>query len=367
MKVIITGGGTGGHIYPAVSLIEELKKRYENIEIKYIGSVGSLESKIIPKMGIDFEEIRVKGLPRKINKKSFIALKELIYGLKESKKIIKNFNPDFVLGTGGFVTGPVLYNASRMKYKTYFHEQNSYPGLTNRILSRFAKKYFITFEESLKYFKNTERAIKTGNPIRNRFKNLSSIRESSIEEYGLKKNIKTVFSFGGSNGSYILNKTINDLIKNKELKGKFQIVHVTGDRYYKDFLSKIDNSIEQNIKVFAYLDDIQKAYSVADLVITSSGAITLAELAYVGIPSILIPKAYTTENHQVHNALEYEKIGASKMILEKNLNYSVLYNNIMAILQDDRSLEKMRKVVKSLATPNSAKEIIDNIIEDING
>ena len=364
MKVLITGGGTGGHIYPAVSLIEELKKRDENIEIKYIGSVGSLESKIIPDLDIDFEAIRVKGLPRKINKKSFIAIKELFHGLKESKQILKDFDPDFVIGTGGFVTGPVLYNSSKMNYKTYFHEQNSYPGITNRILSRFVSKYFITFEESLKYFKNTERAIKTGNPIRNKFNNLQDIREASIEEYGLNKELKTVFSFGGSNGSFILNKTINDLIKNIDIKDKFQIVHVTGERYYKDFMSKIDNTVKQNIKIFPYLDDIQKAYSVSDLVITSSGAITLAELAYVGLPSILIPKSYTTENHQVHNAMEYEKIGASKMIQEKKLDYSILYNNIKMILMDDKKIESMKEAVKNLATPDAASKIIDSILEE---
>ena len=365
MKVIVTGGGTGGHIYPAVSLIEELKNKEDNIEILYIGKKNSLEEKIIKKLGYDFKGIRAEGLPRKNNKKSFIMLKELIAGLKESKRIIKEFNPDFVIGTGGFVTGPVLFMANRQKYNIYFHEQNSYPGITNKILSRFANKYFVTFEESIKYFKNQDRAVVTGNPIRNKFKNIESLKNSTIEEYSLDKEIKTVFSFGGSNGATILNENILELVNNLDFSKEFQIIHVTGMNHFEDFMGKLENKNKNIIKVFPYLDDIQKAYSVADLAITSSGAITLAELAFLGLPSILIPKSYTTENHQVHNAREYEKNNASKVILEKDLDYKKLYKEIVEITGDEELLGVMRKSVKILATPNAAEDIIEHILKDI--
>ena len=365
MRVIVTGGGTGGHIYPAVSIIEELKNKENNIEILYIGKKNSLEEKIIKKLGYDFKGIRAEGLPRKINKKSFIMAKELFAGLRESKKIIKEFKPDFVIGTGGFVTGPVLFMASRQKYNIYFHEQNSYPGITNKILSRFANKYFVTFDESIKYFKNQDRAVVTGNPIRNKFKNIEDLKDSTIDEYNLNKEIKTVFSFGGSNGAAILNENILNLVNNINFSNEFQIIHATGINHYEDFMRKLENKHNNVIKVFPYLDDIQKAYSVADLAITSSGAITLAELAFLGLPSILIPKSYTTENHQVHNAREYEKNNASKVILEKDLNYNILYKEITDIIEDEELLDGMRKSVKVLATPNAANDIVEDILKDM--
>lgn len=365
MKVIVSGGGTGGHIYPAVSIIEELKSRDKSIDILYIGKEDGLESDIIPKLGIEFKGIRVRGLPRKLNKNFFIAIKELLIGMKQSKRIIKEFEPDFIIGTGGFVTGPVLYKASKLKFRTYFHEQNSYPGITNRILSRYVNKYFVTFKESINYFKNKERAIVTGNPIRNKFKDIESIKEDTYREYNFNKNTRTIFSFGGSNGSIILNKTILEMIKNNYNNEDYQLIHITGRNFYEKFIEELGDLNTETIKIFPYLDDIQKAYSVSDLIITSSGAITLAELAYLGLPSILIPKPYTTENHQEYNAREFEKIGASKMLLEKDLNGKVLNELIMNIVKDEKVLTNMGESAKGMSTPNAAIDIVDRIFEDI--
>ncbi|MDU3192579.1 MAG: glycosyltransferase, partial [Finegoldia magna] len=206
MNIIVSGGGTGGHIYPAISLIEELKKRDENNKILYVGTEKGLESSIVPKLGIDFKTIHVRGIPRKINANSFKALKELFKGLKEANKILKEFKPDLVIGTGGYVSGPILYKATKTKAKVAFHEQNSFPGVTNRILSRYVDRYFVTFEESIKYFKNQEKAVVTGNPIRNRFTDIEKNKDAAIEQYKISDNKKVVFIFGGSNGSEILNK-----------------------------------------------------------------------------------------------------------------------------------------------------------------
>ena len=364
MKAIISGGGTGGHIYPAVSIIEELEKREKNIEILYIGKQNGLESEIIKNLGINYKGIRIAGIPRKISLKSIKSLRELLFGLWQSRKLIKEFNPDFVIGTGGYVTGPVLFNASKLKYKTYFHEQNSYPGITNKILSRFVDSYFVTYEDSIKYFKNKNNALITGNPIRNKFNNIKDIRDNSIKEFGLDKNIRTIFSFGGSNGSEILNENILEILNsfNKEIFN-FQIIHVTGKNHYRKFMDRLKNHNE-NIIIFPYLEDIQKAYSVSDLVITSSGAITLSELAFLGLPSILIPKSYTTENHQVHNAITYEKIGASKVILEKDLNPNILNETISDIISNESVLNNMAKNASLASTPNASTEIINKVLKD---
>ena len=192
MNIIVSGGGTGGHIYPAISLIEELKKRDENNKILYVGTEKGLESSIVPKLGIDFKTIHVRGIPRKINANSFKALKELFKGLKEANKILKDFKPDLVIGTGGYVSGPILYKATKTKAKVAFHEQNSFPGVTNRILSRYVDRYFVTFEESIKYFKNQEKAVVTGNPIGT---DLLILEKTKMQHLNNTKYLKTKKSY----------------------------------------------------------------------------------------------------------------------------------------------------------------------------
>ena len=360
MNIIVSGGGTGGHIYPAISLIEELKKRDENNKILYVGTEKGLESSTVPKLGIDFKTIHVRGIPRKINANSFKALKELFKGLKEANKILKDFKPDLVIGTGGYVSGPILYKATKTKAKVAFHEQNSFPGVTNRILSRYVDRYFVTFEESIKYFKNQEKAVVTGNPIRNRFTDIGKNKDAAIEQYKISENKKVVFIFGGSNGSEILNKATLDMVDKISNQDKFEVILATGKLNYDEFIQKSGNDI-RNLHIYPYIDDIDKAYSVSDLVVTSSGAITLAELSFLGKASILVPKAYTTENHQEHNARAFEKIGASKVILEKDVNANTLFDQINEILNDDKLLQELSEDSKKMSYPTACKDIVDEL------
>lgn len=358
MKVIISAGGTGGHIYPAVAIIEELKKRNKDIEILYIGTKKGMESELIPKLGINYKAIDVMGLPRKINKKFFKAIFILLKGLYQAKKIIKEFNPDVVIGTGGFVTGPVLYKAHKLSKYTIFHEQNSYPGITNRILSRYVDDMAVTFKESIKFFKNQEKCIITGNPIRNRFKDLD--RKKSLEFFNLNENSKVVFTFGGSNGSESVNEAVFGML-NEFLKSSISLIHVTGKLNYDEFMKKIeDNKIKlnQNIKILPYMTEMDKAYGAADLIVTSAGAITLAEISNIGKASILIPKSYTTENHQEYNARAYENEGASKVILEKDLNSKILFKAIEDIIFDDKKLKIMSENSKKFAMPKACEDFV---------
>lgn len=360
MNIIVSGGGTGGHIYPAISLIEELKKRDENNKILYVGTEKGLESSIVPKLGIDFKTIHVRGIPRKINANSFKALKELFKGLKEANKILKDFKPDLVIGTGGYVSGPILYKATKTKAKVAFHEQNSFPGVTNRILSRYVDRYFVTFEESIKYFKNQEKAVVTGNPIRNRFTDIGTNKDAAIEQYKISENKKVVFIFGGSNGSEILNKATLYMVDKISNQDVFEVILATGKLNYDEFIQKSGNDI-RNLHIYPYIDDIDKAYSVSDLIVTSSGAITLAELSFLGKASILVPKAYTTENHQEHNARAFEKIGASKVILEKDVNANTLFDQINEILSDDKLLQELSENSKKMSYPTACKDIVDEL------
>lgn len=364
MKVIVSAAGTGGHIYPAISIIEELKRRDKDVKILYIGTKKGMESELIPDLGIDYRAIDAMGIPRKINKKFFKAIFVLLKGLCEAKKIIKEFNPDVVIGTGGFVTGPVLYQAHRLSKYTIFHEQNSYPGVTNRILSRYVDDMAVTFKESIKFFKNNEKCVITGNPIRNRFKHLD--REESLKFFGLKENSKVVLIFGGSNGSESVNNAVIGML-DKFLKDQsISLIHVTGKLNYNEVLEKIEKEkiqLTENIKILPYITEMDKAYAASDLIVTSSGAITLSEISNIGKASILIPKAYTTENHQEFNARAYENIGASKLILERDLNSKVLFKEIENIIFDSEKLKLMSENSKKFATPKSAENFVSIFYE----
>lgn len=364
MKIVVSGGGTGGHIYPAVAIIEEFRRRDPEVKILYVGTEHGLENNIIPDLGINFKKIHVKGLPRKINKKSLIALKELFKGLRESKKIIRTFQPDIVIGTGGYVSGPVLFAAARSKIFTVFHEQNSYPGITNKILSNYANLYFVTFKESIKHFKNNQNAVVSGNPIRNRFENMSSDKKEDYNYFQLDKDKKTVFSFGGSNGADSINQAVLKMLDMIKGDMDMQLIHVTGKNNYDDFIEKA-GLLPENIKVYPYMKEMDKAYNVSDLIITSSGAITLSEISYIGLASILIPKSYTTENHQEYNARVYEDNGAAKVILEKDLTAKNLYQDIKNIISSPARLQEMKLESKKLAKPNAAKIIVDEIYKRI--
>ncbi|NLY86481.1 MAG: undecaprenyldiphospho-muramoylpentapeptide beta-N-acetylglucosaminyltransferase [Tissierellia bacterium] len=360
MKYLISGGGTGGHIYPALAIAKEIQLRDKNAKILYVGTKKGLEAELVPKEGLEFKTIRVKGLPRRLNKESFIAAKELILGLLDAKKILDDFKPDVVIGTGGYVCGPVVYVAKKKKIPALIHEQNAYPGITNKILSRYVDKVAVTFEESKKYFKHPNRVVKTGNPIRREILEIN--KEAAYKKLNIEKNKPFILSFGGSGGQKKLNDAIFDFIKRgiKDL----QLIHVTGKRFYDEFMDKIKKSnivLDENIRIFPYFYQIPEAINIATLVITSAGAITLAEIAAVGVPSILIPKSYTAENHQEYNARAFEKNGACVLVLEKDLNNIRLDDIIYSIIRDDKKLSNMRKNSKKMGQIDAAEKIYELI------
>jgi UDP-N-acetylglucosamine--N-acetylmuramyl-(pentapeptide) pyrophosphoryl-undecaprenol N-acetylglucosamine transferase len=362
MRYLITGGGTGGHIYPALAIANEIKNTDKDAKILYLGTEKGLESELVPKAGFDFKTIRVKGMPRKINKESFLAAKELLHGIADSKKIIKEFKPDIVIGTGGYVCGPVVYIAAKKRIKTMIHEQNAFPGITNKILSRYVDRVAVTFDEAKKYFKYPDRVINTGNPIRKEIVNVN--KDNAYKTLGIDKNIPFVLSFGGSGGQKKLNDSMYFLIKEGLKNEDIQIIHVTGKRFYDEFMTKLrkDNIIlNEKIKVIPYLYEVPEALNIASIVVASSGAITLAEISAIGVPSILIPKAYTAENHQEFNARAFEDKGASIVILEKDLINTRLNDTVYDLIKDKNKLSNMAMESKSLGKINASKKIIDEI------
>lgn len=365
MKYLITGGGTGGHIYPALAIAKEIKSKDKNADILYVGTEKGLEAELVPKEGLEFKFIRVKGMPRKINKESFIAIKELIHGMADAKKIIREFKPDVVIGTGGYVCGPVVYMAKKKKIPALIHEQNAFPGITNKILSRYVDKVAVTFDESKKYFKYQDRVVNTGNPIRKEIIEID--KEKAYEALNIDKNLPFILSFGGSGGQKKLNDAMYNFIKAEINNKDIQIIHVTGKRLYDEFMDQLkkDNiTLNKNIRVFPYFYQIPEAINIASFVITSAGAITLAEISAVGVPSILIPKSYTAENHQEFNARAFEEKGASILVLEKDLKDNYLNDIIYSIMKDEEKLLNMAKNSKELGKINASEKIFE-LIETI--
>ncbi|ERT65153.1 MULTISPECIES: undecaprenyldiphospho-muramoylpentapeptide beta-N-acetylglucosaminyltransferase [Peptoniphilus] len=363
MNIIISGGGTGGHIYPALAIVDEIKKRYKDANILYVGTEKGLESEIVPEHGVPFKTISAKGLPRKkLNVKTFKTAMSLYKGLRQCDKIIKEFKPDVVIGTGGFVCAPIVMKAQRKKIKTVISEQNAYPGITNKILSKKADLVAINFDEAKEYFDN-ENIVFTGNPIRSDFEKID--KDEAFKRLGVKNDMPIVLSFGGSGGQESTNDAIIEIIKSRtELP--FRLIHITGKVHYKNFMEEIKGiDLPENIKILDYSHKIPDLLKISDLVVASSSAMTLAEISAVGVASILIPKSYTAGNHQFFNAKSYENKGASIVIKESDLSGEVLLDSIESLLMDKNKLEKMGSSSKKLASVDAVKKLVDEILKVI--
>ncbi|TJX13336.1 undecaprenyldiphospho-muramoylpentapeptide beta-N-acetylglucosaminyltransferase [Tissierella creatinini] len=364
MKYLLSGGGTGGHIYPALAIANEIKSQNKDAEILFVGTNKGLEAELVPKSGYNFKTIRVSGMPRRLNKESFIALRELLHGLSEAKRIIKEYKPDIVIGTGGYVSGPVVFMAKKRGIPVLIHEQNAFPGITNKILGSQADKIAVTFDEARKYFKHPERVVKTGNPIRKQI--LEVDKSLAYNKLKIKPTKPFILSFGGSGGQKKLNDAFFQIIKNYKDSDDYQLIHVTGSRMYDSFMERIKNEkivVHENLRVLPYFYDMPEALNIADIIVTSAGAITLAEISAVGVPSILIPKAYTAENHQEYNARVFEENKAAILLLEKDLTPKLLYNNIMNLIKDKDRLKTMGTNSKKLGDIHAARKISDLIEE----
>lgn len=367
MRIIVTGGGTGGHIYPAVSVANSLIDKGNNL--LYIGSRGGLEGRIVPREGIPYREVSAYYLPRKISFKLILSIFKTSLGFIESRRIIKDFNPDVVLGTGGFAAGPVVLAASLMGIPTIIHEQNVYPGFTNRLLSYFSRKIALNFEDAVNYFpeKTKNKTVVTGNPIRRSI--LTTTREQGLKKLNLKAGKKTLLVFGGSQGSLSINRAMVEVYKNFKDASWLQVIHITGDKNYKllmDDLKKIgiDPQKHANYIIKPYLDHMEWAYAVADLIVYRAGATGIAEITAKGIPAILIPYPYAAGNHQEYNARSLEKSGAALVINDRDLDGEILTGKINLLFNDEEKLKKMAKESAKMGIKNAQENIV-KLIEEL--
>jgi len=357
VRVIITGGGTAGHVYPGLATADKVKQLIPGTDILFVGTSKGLEAKIVPKAGYSFTSINIKGLKRKVSLDVFKTIFSFIAGCYRAIKIIKKFQPDVVLGTGGYVSAPMVAMAILLKIPTIIHEQNSIPGLTNKLLGKRANIVAITFPCSEKFFKRD--CIVTGNPIRKEI--LKAKREDALDFFSVESNRKTLLVFGGSQGSRCINESLVDAYNRFRNFDNLQIIHITGKIDFEKISKQLEVQKRPQDKLlyncYEYLNDIDKAYAVSDLVLCRAGATTIAEITAVGVPSILVPYPYSTGGHQEKNARVLEQEGAAKLILDEDMNGVAVFNSANEIIFNESILFKMRDNVSKLGKPNAALEL----------
>ena len=355
MRVMIAGGGTAGHINPGLAIAKHIKLKNPDAQILFIGTQRGMETKLIPIEGFQLKLIKVRGFKRKISIYNITAVKELLQGMIEARKIIKTFKPDIVIGTGGYVCGPVLLNASWMKIPTLIHEQNAMPGITNRILSRFVDVVAISFKDSYKYFKNAKKTVFTGNPIR--LEMLMTDKISARQKLGVEVDKPLVVAVGGSSGAEKINNSVIEMLLKHYKKEDCNIIFATGSTHHEYTANCLKEMQLPSIRILPYIYDAGSVYNSADLVVCRAGAITISELTALGIPSIMIPSPNVTANHQEHNARALETQGAAVVMLEKDLNGHLLYRQITSLLRDKDQLSKMARNAKRVGITDASQKI----------
>ena len=365
MHILFAGGGTAGHINPALAVAGYIKERHPDAKISYIGTANKLESKLVPEKGYDFYTIDVAGFQRKLTPKGVIgnisAVKKAVVASFDCKKFLKDLNPDVVVGTGGYVSGPVLKEAQKLGFKTAIHEQNAFPGVTTKMLAPKADCVMLAMPEAEKYLKLKKKPVVTGNPIRGELLKIS--REEARAKLGLD-NRPLILSFGGSLGARRVNESVSELIKWHNGTDKFHHIHGTGKVGFDAMIESLsDIDLSSTVQVREYINDMDICMAAADLVICRAGAITLGELQACGKPSVLIPSPYVAENHQFHNAMTLKKAGAAEIIEEKDLSGEKLISTVELLIENKPKLSKMSAAAKKSAIIDANERIYEIIMK----
>lgn len=365
MNVIVSGGGTGGHIYPAVAIAKGMQERIDNVKILYVGTNKGMESRLVPGQGLEFKGIAGRGLTQRFGPDTVKAAGSNIVALWETKKILKEFRPDLVIGTGGYVSGPVVLTAALFGIPTLLHEQNALPGKTNKVLSRFVKKVMLTFRESKDYFSSPRKIEVVGLPVREEIGKIS--RKTGAEKFNLDPRKKTVLVTGGSRGALSINKAMIKIIAELEEHPEIQVIWAAGTATYHEVVKELETSGISRLKkgwlLLEYIEDMPEALACSDLCICRAGAVTLAELSAAGKPGILIPYPFASEKHQEFNARVMAGKGAAEVILDHELDGMALWQEIERILFCPIILEQMSARAKEVFEPGSMDKIIKICLE----
>jgi UDP-N-acetylglucosamine--N-acetylmuramyl-(pentapeptide) pyrophosphoryl-undecaprenol N-acetylglucosamine transferase len=354
MRVVISGGGTAGHINPAVAIGEYILKKEPDSEILYIGSSGELEKRLYGATGSKFRLFKARGLSRKNILSNFGVLADDLKAYRQIKKTVSGFKPDVGVSAGGYISAISMFALKRKKIPFIIHEQNAYPGLSTRFLSKYAKKYALAFMSAKKYLKNADLAVFTGNPLKPEI--LEITREQARRNLGFSPSDKVILCFGGSLGAEKLNEAFLELAK-KNKDAAYCLIIGTGERYFAGFTEKLGEYDTKRIKIHKYITNMAEALAAADLAVTRSGAMTVSELAAIGKPAILIPSPNVTADHQNRNADELVNVGGALKIFEKELTASRLEKTIDKIITDEKKLSEMSKNLKKIAVTDAGERI----------
>ena len=364
MRVILAGGGTAGHINPALAIADVIKSRCPGSSILFIGNPGSLEQKLVTKAGFDFEPVRTMGLKRSLSPKNLKSLSLFLAAQRRTKEIIKQFKPQAVIGTGGYVSAPVIMAANKCGVKTFIHEQNAYPGVASKMLSRYADIVFISFESSKKYFTKAKKIVLCGNPLRDDI--IFADRTAARKKLGLKEGDFYIVSFAGSLGAREVNKMFIPFILKNYKSGDFYHTHATGTYGFRWMPQQLkeggfDISDNSRINVMEYIYDMPLHLAACDLVICRSGAISIGEITALGLCSILIPSPNVTHNHQYYNALSLSERGAAFMVEEKDMSADLIYNKALEFKSNPALLKQVGKKAAQMALIGAETTIYESV------
>ena len=358
-RFILSGGGTGGHIYPAIAIANELKRRYPEAEILFVGAKDRMEMEKVPEAGYRIKGLWISGLQRKLSWKNLLFPLKVISSLIKARDIVKTFKPDVVIGTGGFASGPVLRVASQRGIPCLLQEQNSYAGITNKLLGGKVDKICVAYSGMEKFFPQ-EKIVLTGNPVRSALVKLPVQAGASYRKFDLDPEKKTLLVLGGSLGSRRINQLVESRLPYFEEAG-LQVLWQCGSMYYEQYRQHTT----ARVKVYGYLNEMEHAYSIADVIISRSGAGSVSELCLVGKPVLFIPSPNVAEDHQTKNASALVKAGAALMVAEKDLetSFEPLFGEL---LRSEEKRESLEKNIKKLALPQATEHIVDEIEELLN-
>jgi UDP-N-acetylglucosamine--N-acetylmuramyl-(pentapeptide) pyrophosphoryl-undecaprenol N-acetylglucosamine transferase len=359
-RVIISGGGTGGHIFPAISVANALRKIDPEIEILFVGAEGRMEMEKIPAAGYRIIGLPVAGLYRSLTLKNFKVLIKLLKSLNKARKLLKDFAPDVVVGVGGYASGPVLRQAGKMGIPTLIQEQNSYAGVTNKLLAKRASVICVAYDGMEKYFP-AEKIIKTGNPVRHNFENLKSLENEALSFFNLKKEFPVILVLGGSLGAGSINNSLSENIGTMR-DSDCQWLWQTGKHYFENVKALVSLSFSGNISVHGFINRMDYAYAAADIIVSRAGAGTISELCLVGKPVILIPSPNVAEDHQTKNALALSEKNAAILITDENA-VKLLVNESIKLVADKNKRDLLSKNIIKMADRDADARIAEEVLK----
>jgi len=361
-RAIITGGGSGGHVFPAIAIADEIKKRNNDVKILFVGAEGKLEMEKVPAAGYEIKGLKIIGLKRKISFSNILLPFKVFQSLIKARKIIKKFNPQVVIGVGGYASGPTILAATMSKVPSIIQEQNSFPGKTNKILSKKTNKICVAYEGLERFFPK-QKIILTGNPTRKSMVDIIGKKTDGYKFYNFDSSKKTILIIGGSLGAKTLNESvINNL---EELKDSgVQVLWQCGKLYYEELYEKLKSKRLKNIKMVQFINRMDLAYSIADIVISRAGAIAVSELCLVKKPTILVPSPNVSEDHQTKNAMALVKNKAAILIKDTNARKKLITRSL-ELLDSKTECEDLRNNIGKMARPNATSDIVDIIEKQI--